>query len=35
MSESEILSRRMGVKNLAPVFPGYAFDEKNRPGLIA
>ena len=32
---AETLSRRMGVKDLAPVFPGYALDEKKRLGLIA
>ncbi|HXM77119.1 MAG TPA: DUF1501 domain-containing protein, partial [Thermoanaerobaculia bacterium] len=32
---AEILSKRMGLKNLAPVFPGYEVDEKKRLGLIA
>jgi uncharacterized protein (DUF1501 family) len=32
---AEILSKRMGVKNLAAVFPGYDLDERRRPGVIA
>jgi uncharacterized protein (DUF1501 family) len=32
---AEILSKRMGVANLKPVFPGYALDEKKRLGVIA
>ena len=31
----EILAWRMGVKNLAPVFPGYGLDESKRLGIIA
>jgi uncharacterized protein (DUF1501 family) len=32
---AEILSKRMGVASLKPVFPGYSLDEKKRLGLIA
>src|ERR1700693_428043 len=32
---AEILARRMAIGNLAPVFPGYALDEKKRLGIIA
>jgi uncharacterized protein (DUF1501 family) len=32
---AEILSGRMGIANLAPVFPGYDLSEKKRLGLIA
>ena len=31
----EILTRRLGVSNLAAVFPGYAFSERNRPRAVA
>jgi uncharacterized protein (DUF1501 family) len=31
---AEILSKRMGVANLKPVFPGYAHDERKGLGLI-
>jgi uncharacterized protein (DUF1501 family) len=31
---AEILSKRNGIRNLAPVFPGYNLDEKKRLGLI-
>ena len=32
---AEILAKRMAIKDLAPVFPGYDLDEKKRLGLIA
>ncbi len=32
---AEILSKRMGIANLKPVFPGCALDEKKRLGLMA
>jgi len=32
---AEILDKRMGVANLAPVFPGHQLDEKKRPGVVA
>jgi uncharacterized protein (DUF1501 family) len=32
---AEILAKRMGVKNLASVFPGYELDDKKRLGFIA
>ncbi len=32
---AEILAKRIGVKNLAAVFPGYELDEKKRPGVVA
>ncbi|MEO8190024.1 MAG: DUF1501 domain-containing protein [Acidobacteriota bacterium] len=32
---AEILTRRLGVSDLKPVFPGYPVDEKRRPGVIA
>ena len=32
---AEILARRMGIKNLAPVFPGYGLEEKKRLGIIS
>ncbi len=32
---AEILSRRLGVPDLGPVFPGYAIEEKKRLGIIA
>ena len=32
---AEILSKRMGISRLAPVFPGYELDEKKRLGIIA
>ena len=32
---AEILSKRMRIANLRPVFPGYDCDEKKQPGLIA
>lgn len=31
---TEILEKRMAMKNLSPVFPGYDFDEKRRLGII-
>ncbi len=31
---AEILSKRLGIGNLSPVFPGYALEEKRRLGLI-
>jgi uncharacterized protein (DUF1501 family) len=31
---AEILEKRMGIKNLAAVFPGYHLDEKRRLGVI-
>ena len=31
---AELLAQRMGISKLAPVFPGYALDEKKRLGLI-
>jgi uncharacterized protein (DUF1501 family) len=31
---AEILSKQNGIRNLAPVFPGYNLDEKKRLGLI-
>ena len=30
----EMLSRHMGVADLAPVFPGYDCAESKRPGII-
>jgi uncharacterized protein (DUF1501 family) len=32
---AEVLSKRLGVKDLKPVFRGYDVDEKKRLGLIA
>jgi uncharacterized protein (DUF1501 family) len=32
---AEVLSRRLGVPDLGPVFPGYAIEEKKRLGIIA
>jgi hypothetical protein len=32
---AEVLSKRMGLTNLQSVFPGYAFDTKQRLGIIA
>jgi uncharacterized protein (DUF1501 family) len=32
---AEILARRMGIRDLEPVFPGYALDKGSRLGLIA
>jgi len=32
---AELLEKRMGVKTLTPVFPGYRIEEKSRLGLIA
>ncbi|HEY6052148.1 MAG TPA: DUF1501 domain-containing protein, partial [Thermoanaerobaculia bacterium] len=32
---TEVLSKRMGILKLAPVFPGYRIDEKERVGIIA
>ena len=32
---AEVLSKRMEIRNLARVFPGYPGDEKNRLCLIA
>jgi uncharacterized protein (DUF1501 family) len=32
---AEILTRRLSIGNLAPVFPGYACDEEKRLGVIA
>ncbi len=32
---AEILAGRLGVRDLKPVFPGYAIDEKKRLGIIA
>jgi uncharacterized protein (DUF1501 family) len=31
---AEILGRRMGIRNLSPVFPDYRLDEKKRLGII-
>jgi Uncharacterized protein conserved in bacteria len=31
---AEILAKRMGIVDLAPVFPGYDLDEKKRLGII-
>jgi uncharacterized protein (DUF1501 family) len=32
---AEILEKRMGLRDLKPVFPGYDLDEKKRLGVIA
>jgi len=32
---AELLSKRMGIANLAAVFPGYEFNGKNRLGIVA
>jgi uncharacterized protein (DUF1501 family) len=32
---AEILAKRLGVRNLSPVFPSYRLDEKERLGVIA
>ncbi len=32
---AEILATRTGLRDLGPVFPGYALDESKRPGIIA
>ncbi|MEO8191641.1 MAG: hypothetical protein ABI682_15010 [Acidobacteriota bacterium] len=32
---AEILAKGLGVRNLAPVFPGHDLDEKKRLALIA
>ena len=32
---AEVLVKRLGVKNLAPVFPGFDLNEKKRLGVIA
>ena len=31
---AEILTKRMGIADLKPVFPGYVLDEKKRLGII-
>ncbi len=31
----EVLTAHLGVKDLAPIFPGYPFPEEQRPGLFA
>ena len=32
---AEILSARLGIKDLAPVFPGYGLDSRKQPGIVA
>lgn len=32
---AEILAKRIGIDDLAPVFPGYNLDETKRLGIIA